>query len=318
MPRVRGLRGARIVGFLAAVCVAIGHPAAAQADDASAQAEGAVLKQEGDDLSIAKRYEEALAKYELAYAKTRNPALLYNRARALEVMARYPEALLSLQTFAVEASAPLRAKVPDLDAYIEEIRKKTTRLTVTCNVQNARIVLRDRVLGATPLTGPVVVNAGAGTLEVSADGYFTWSRPLVLPAGGELPVLVTLSPTATSGMLTVRSAVAGARVSVDGKGAGLAPAELTLAAGAHEIVVMVDGRDRAVSRIVLAPGERRELVSNPEERPLTAKWWFWAGVGVVVTGVTIGTYVALTTEKDGTKGDGFSPSNVRVPLVTFP
>lgn len=312
-----GRLGTRTVIVLAAFGGAAFHPDVARAADAIAEDEGAALKQEGDDLFRSKRYEEALAKYELAYAKTKNAALLYNRARALEYMARYPEALQSLETFAAEASAPLRAKVPDLGALIEEVRKKTTRLTVVCNVQNARIVLRDRVLGATPLSGPVVVSAGAGTLEVSAEGYFPWSRSLVLPAGGDLPVSVDLSSRASSGMLTVKSSVAGARVSVDGKGAGLAPAELALAAGPHEVVVTAEDRDRAVSRIVLAPGERREIVSNPESRPLTAKWWFWAGVGVVVTGAAIGTYAALTTEKDGTKGDGFSPSNVRLPLVTF-
>lgn len=301
------------------LAAAVAAPSVARAGDAPTTADpGAALKAEGDELFRAKRYEDALAKYDVAYERTKNPALLYNRARALEYMARYPEALASFERFAKEASPELLAKVPGFDALVAEVRNKTTRLSITCNVQDARIVLGSRVLGKAPLGGPVVVDAGKAMLEVSADGYFPSSRELVLPGGGQATVDVVLASRDRGALLVVKSPVEGARVFADGKAAGGAPAELALGAGSHDIRVAASGHTPAETRIVLRAGEQREVTLAPRREAITSQWWFWTGVGVVVVGAATATLVALGTEKDPAKGDNFSPTNVKLPLVRFP
>ncbi len=67
--------------------------------NSGAAAEAALLKQQGDALMDALDYPGALRKYEEAYAKHADAALLYNQGRALELMGRFPEALDLLRRF---------------------------------------------------------------------------------------------------------------------------------------------------------------------------------------------------------------------------
>ncbi len=231
----------------------------------AAPPEDHAAKEEGDALFVAKHFVEALARYDEAYAKTRNPALLYNRGRAFEALGRYPEALASIEQFATDAPAALRAKVPKLAELTAELRRHTTRLTVTCNVRGARVVVGERAIGTTPLPSPVVVGAGTATLDVRADGYRPDTRDIELPAGGLASLEVTLEATPT-------------------------PPSATKAAVARTHAVEKD-------------------VARPE--PITSRWWFWTGVGVIVVGAAAGIYAAATIERSPSSGDGFTNPQVR-------
>src|SRR5438067_1440517 len=82
---------------------------------ASAQAQDAdELKHRADALLVERRYDEALEAYDRAYALSPNPAIHYNRGRALHYLARFPEALSSIERFEREAPPEVRAKVPGL------------------------------------------------------------------------------------------------------------------------------------------------------------------------------------------------------------
>jgi hypothetical protein len=89
------------------------------------------------------------------------------------------------------------------------------------------------------------------------------------------------------------------------------PAEAALLPGTHPVLVAHDGYDDATTQVVLAAGERKELWLDPvRSRPLTARWWFWTGLGVVVAGAaTAVTVYALKTERAPPTGD-FSPGRV--------
>jgi len=105
-------------------------------------------------------------------------------------------------------------------------------------------------------------------------------------------------------------------VLVDGKGIGAVPAEVPMRAGTHGVEVARAGYESARVSVVLAAGERKEVtVPLAAEAPITAKWWFWTGIAVIVAG-GVTTYVALTTERPADKGT-LSPSQVSAPLVRF-
>src|SRR6187402_2096748 len=76
----------------------------AEAAPSAESARAAELKSQGDDHMRVKRYEDALRAYEEAYALAKDPVLHYNRGRALQFLARYPEALAAFRQF--EADAP--------------------------------------------------------------------------------------------------------------------------------------------------------------------------------------------------------------------
>src|SRR5437762_13513187 len=72
------------------------------------------LKHKGDALLVERRYDQALDAYDKAFALSPNPAIHFNRARALQFLARFPEALSALERFEQESTPDLRAKVPGL------------------------------------------------------------------------------------------------------------------------------------------------------------------------------------------------------------
>ena len=132
---------------------------------------------------------------------------------------------------------------------------------------------------------------------------------MTLPGAGELVIDVTLTSRDRSGLLIVKSSLSGVRVKVAEKSLGLAPAEVGLLAGPHRVEVDKDGYETGWTQVVLRIGERKELSLDPVSTPpIYARWWFWTGVAVVVTGA-VTTALVLTTEKPAPNGD-FSPGRL--------
>lgn len=52
-----------------------------------------------------------------------------------------------------------------------------------------------------------------------------------------------------------------------------------------------------------------------ENKPLTSRWWFWTGLGVLAAGAVVTVVVVSQTEKSPDNGSGFSPGRVSGPLV---
>lgn len=275
------------------------------------------MKRRGDELQVQKHYSEALQAYDDAYAVSPLPVLLYNRGRVLQFLGRYAEALSSIERFAREAPPELRARAAGLDGVLAELRANVTTLSIACNVHGARVLVRDQLVGTTPLEGAIPVNAGQATIEVLADGYFPFRREMMLPGGSKASVDAPLVSRDKSGLLVIKSHVEGARVAIDGKAAGVAPWESTLEAGAHHVVVDREGFDPVDTRVMVQGGERKELVLDPSKRlPVYTRWWFWTGISAIVaTGVVV--TIAVSQERAGAQGENFSPGNVRIPLTTF-
>lgn len=300
---------------LLALALLLASPAISAAPSAASQAEAAALKKQGDEEMDALHYDAALVAYTKAYELTKDPALLYNRARVLEALARYPDAVDELMRFSTEASPALRAKVPKLKELIDELNAKITRLTVRCPVPNARVLLRDKAIGTTPFDKPVRVNSGIAQLEVVAEGYVALRKTVDLPPGGELEVDAPLAMRDAKGGLVVGSSPNGADVLVDGRSLGHTPTEAQLPPGNHELLLRLDGyREKRVTAVVVEGERKRVDVMLDKKPPITSTWWFWTGVGVVVVGVTTATLVyAFSTERDADRGD-IPPGQVAGPL----
>jgi hypothetical protein len=295
----------RLVGLCVTIALAA-IATSARADDPRA----AELKKRADQLFDDKRYEEAVAAYDEAYAATPNAAVLFNRGRALQFLARYPAALDSIQRFSREAPPEVRAKVPGLAELLADLAAHVATVTFKCDVKGARVLVGSRQVGECPIAAPVQVNAGAQAVEAIADGYLPFRRELTLPGGVTTNVDIALVLRDATAQLVVTSRVAQALVSVDGARLGVVPAEGKLSPGEHEVKVERDGYDAASTRVVLRANERKELSLDPAEHStsILGRWWFWTGVVVVAAGVTT-TVVALSTEKSAPSGN-FSPGKV--------
>jgi hypothetical protein len=284
-------------------------------DDTAARA--AALKQSGDDAMDSLSYDDALAAYRAAYALSADPRLLYNMGQVYRARGQYPDALEHLERFDRDAPAGLKQLVPKLAELLAEVRGKVATLTVTCNVPGARVVVRDQIVGTTPLAAPLKLNAGDAVVDVSADGYFPFHASARLPGGGQSLIDASLLPKATSGVLVVRTAGGSGAVFVDGKSFGDAPIEAIVGAGTHDIVVRRESFEDARTSAVVVAGQRREVDLDLAEKPaITTRWWFWTGIGVAVLGGVALTY-ALLTEKKAGSGDQFQPGQVSGPLVRW-
>ena len=69
--------------------------------------------------------------------------------------------------------------------------------------------------------------------------------------------------------------------------------------------------------VVVVAGDQNRRLEIPLQQsiPITARWWFWTGVGVVVVGGIVLT-AALLTEKSPDKGT-IQPGQLSAPLVRF-
>jgi hypothetical protein len=286
---------------------------AAEGPDAASAAE---LKQRGVAAMDALRYDEAIDDFTRAYALSHDPALLYNRGRARQARGEFPDALSDIEQFAREASAELRSRVPKLDELLAELRSHVARLAVTVNVAGARVVVRGKEVGTSPLQAPLSLPAGPARVEVRAEGYFDWYRELTVAAGVPTTLDVVLSPRSTSGVLRVQATAPGTRIFVDEQPLGTSPAEATVPAGTHRLLAHAEGYEDRSTSVVIAAGETKDVALEPHPRPsIFTRWWFWTGVGVAVTAGVVTTY-ALVTEKSAGHGD-FQPGQVSAPLLRW-
>ncbi|HTJ82023.1 MAG TPA: PEGA domain-containing protein [Polyangiaceae bacterium] len=299
------LRSSRSLGALASLAWALlvvcpPSPACAQPapGKGASTSDAAVLKKQGDDAMLTLRYQDALTFYEQAYQLSKDPALHYNRGRALEALGRYPDALHMLEAFMKEASPELRARVPKLDELVAQIQSRVARLSVKVDAKDASVQLGAENIGDAPLVDKEV-NAGKARLEITAEGY----EPLVLQVdlkGGKATELdLKLVPRDKQGTLVVRASVPGADVEVDGKNVGQAPAEVRLDPGTHEIGVEHGGYESEARNVVIGTGEKKVVEITLREAPAAWEtWWFWTLIGGgVAAGTAVGVTYALTTEK---------------------
>jgi hypothetical protein len=287
------------------------HPRADATKKDPKSAEAARIKTAGDVLMDQERYADALGLYQKAYDLSGDPALLYNQGRALEAMGEYPEALDKLEQFDAEAPAALRARVPGLSDHIAELKTRIATIVVRSNAPGARLLLRQKAAGTIDRELTLRTRAGPATIEVTAEGYEPFRHDYDLSAGATLTVDAQLVPKKREALVVVRTRPA-ADITIDGRPIGRAPLETRLPPGPHELVAHAQGHQDERVAMTLALGDRRdldlELKSNP---PITAKWWFWTAIGVVVVGGAATAY-ALTTEKQPSSGS-FTPGKVPAP-----
>jgi len=206
--------------------------------------------------------------------------------------------------------------------------KKTELLVKFSGVaRGTRLFVDDKELGPVGRT-PVEVEPGEHTVVVRKPGYRDFSRRLTFKDGDVTELAVTLD--ATAAFVSVKADVAGARVLVDGEDKGTAPLEgLMVSAGMHEITVQREGFRPETKRISMRAGKdysvdmslRPEAVAQTDQprapvltpteapapsplkplpaevatsKPLTSRWYFWAGVGAVVAAAAVGAVVATS------------------------
>ena len=121
----------------------------------------------------------------------------------------------------------------------------------------AMLLVDGEELGPTPITAELM--AGEREVALALDGHETWYETLQVQADqplGRREVLLALADAT----LRLKSAPAGASVTVDGRFRGRTPMELALVPDKkHRVELFKPGHERATRNIQFEPGETRDL-----------------------------------------------------------
>lgn len=214
--------------------------------------------------------EQALEELQRVAALSERPAVLLNlviiyadldRAEAAVATA---DKLLSMKTSFDEA------RLERVRSIRAAQRAKLGEVRVSAPVEGVELSLGGRLLGSSPLSGPVLAMAGTLVLSAKAPRYEPLYRELTVPAGGVLEVALELKATTVStSSLRVKCPVPGVDLFVDGMRVGTTPDVVKLAVmpGARTISARRDGY-RSVEKLVSLPegGEVEvELLPVPDE-----------------------------------------------------
>jgi tetratricopeptide (TPR) repeat protein len=146
-------------------------PSFAQDNDASAHFErGMTFFKDGD-------YVAAMVEFKKAYEIDPNYRGLYNLGQTSKELRDYAAALDTFERYLAEGGNEIEAeRKKKVEGWVAELREKIARVTLTTNVPGAEITVDDVLVGTTPLTKPVTMNAGRRRVVVTKDGYAPLTR----------------------------------------------------------------------------------------------------------------------------------------------
>ena len=131
-------------------------------------------------------------------------------------------------------------------------------LVVQSRPEGAQVKIDGEVKGSTPLT--VRLDAGAHVMEVQSGKSEPRVIPLMITAGVQTSQYVELQGVAKTGAVEIVSEPAGARITIDGRPRGSAPATITdLAPGDHTVVLEAGGR-KNTQTVRIQAGSTAKLV----------------------------------------------------------
>jgi hypothetical protein len=259
---------------VAAVCVASGS---AQAQNRAARAKplaqslspdarrdydaGKLLFEDGD-------YGTALLKYQAAYDATHDPRLLWDVAVCEKSLRHYARAIEVLARYVTEGGELLTAgDRRDAQELTRAITPFTATETLHVSQDGAEVRIDDKVVGASPLAGPVVLDIGTRHVRVHKDGYRTWDRQV--PVGGSAPTTLEVPLDKEGGHIDLR-VPSGATVEIDGRSVGQGPTiSLDLDVGPHALRLTAPRMRPIMTDLVVEDGKTRslDLQLEPETAP---------------------------------------------------
>jgi hypothetical protein len=200
----------------------------ASASPAPAQDEADRLFREGNELYKQKRFADAEALFEKAFAK--KPA--HDIAANLGYVELYQNKLVEAAehlSYAVRIWPPT-GKDDKRQGAIERLAKvkaEIATLTIEVNVAGAHVTIGEREVGTSPLAGEVFADAGRVVVRVKREGYVDAERAIDVAKGSAQTVSVVLeavpasAPTATASRRRQRARDATASASAEEHGAGV-------------------------------------------------------------------------------------------------
>jgi hypothetical protein len=168
---------------------------------------------------------------------------LENAGICLRQLKRYAEALDMYKELLQKFGKSLPPdKLKMAKNAITQLQGDVGRISVSADQPESNVIVDGQERGKTPLSKPIVVNAGTHTVRVSKEGYETYEKQVLVAGRQTKSVAARLTPLRATGTLTVKEA-AGQKldVVVDGAVVGKTPWSGALAVGTHTVFLRGDG-----------------------------------------------------------------------------
>ncbi len=263
------------------------HPVRPLSDSLTGQAHtdyevGLVLFKDDD-------FAGALAKFEAAYDKAKEPRLLYNVAACERSLHHYARTMRLLIRYKEEAADELteddRKEANDV---LAALRQYVAPLRVNVPEADASVFVDDEFVGKTPLATPVLVDFGKITLRVTKPGFAEYREPLEVKDQGEIVKTVGLERPEGRLIVTSRD---DATIDIDGKFVSRGRLVATLSFGGHQLKVTAPGYRAYQTEVIVERKERSLDITLEKEKGAGLPLWVWiGGSALLVAGVSIGSY----------------------------
>ncbi len=230
----------------------------------------------------------ARQRYQAAYDLSKEPRVLYNVAVCLKEEGKYAKAIRVLQQSVVQGSKASREYVERVADTIDTLSPLVATVTVEGLEPGMTLEVDKEVVAPTP-QGKFLVDAGTRVIVVRKTGFAAQSFTRDFPAGERFAFAAALAPLPAS-LTVVAGGARDASVLLDGRVVGLAPATLSVAPGAHEVVVRAPGYREVRRNIELSSDQENKLDVTLERDRRTARLRVSAGDQdtIAVDGTVVG------------------------------
>lgn len=218
-------------------------PSAPSSDDEAKRNEAKERFLRGLELAAQDNWDAALVEFLTSRELFPTRVALSNIPISLRHLKRYAEAIEAYaeleQKFGSALTAEDRKKMEDA---VAELRTFVGELDVTSDQPGSTVVIDGQQRGTTPLSAPLVVNAGTHSVRVSREGFESFETQLPLAGKQRKAVAAKLRLLSKSGVLIVREA--GNQVLdvlIDGAVVGKTPWQGSLAIGVHGVALRGEG-----------------------------------------------------------------------------
>ena len=167
-------------------------------------------------------------------------------------------------------------------------------------------------VAAADVTRTLPLDPGPHTFEARRAGHEPLREERRLDVGAQAEVALDASARPLPATLVIETPQGTTTIRVGGVLVGRGRFTGPVRAGRHGVQVTWDDGHAQERLVDLTPGGRTVITVTPDRpRPVTSRWWFWAGVSAAVAGLVVGAVVVALQPDDAPIGNwGHVPNAV--------
>jgi len=147
----------------------------------------------------------ALIEFDRAYQLVPDYRVLYNIGQVSIQLSRFARARLALEQYLAEGGAAIPPeRTADVERDLRMLADRTAYIELTSATAGAEVLVDDRSQGVTPLSAPLLLDAGEHQVVLRKEGFQTATRRVVLAGSERLPLAVELAAVQQEQVIVVQ------------------------------------------------------------------------------------------------------------------